>query len=722
MRRAYFPPTGKLGGVKKLELKGFAGVDLAHGPADCAPEHSPDALNITFGADKTPVLRPAKRHLRRYGGQIHGLFPYFSAYGADLVVHAGTSLYLDAPTPVLLYEGLQNSKSFAAQAGNLLVITDGRYALGFDGDRAAPLSEFAYIPTLRVSCPIGANSATSGTAKDKENLATPFVAEQFSPNGSNKTAHLLYKNVSDVTTYALSNGEWVPRSTDLTVNTANGTVTYETAPSGQGDCLRVVYKKPQETAVTEAFCFIPGGENCDFAVKGVFDAGSITPYFETCLTVGRRSTLSWTALSDLDTLDPVYEGDEVVGYHLYSPFFTLDGGTLSVSNGQTLAANAVEVYDPFLGIRSGVRSFTGKVRLSYTVSVPQSALDKCLVVALSPNGRLCMGQSADFPNADFLGDTENGVYFKGKPCRFGDESLPLMGYLRLGDGTQAVIKKANGASPCMYVRTFNSDGTYSVSVGAGVRGAVSEGGFCLCGNDPLFLSNDGLFALQGLKSFWGNEKYAVSRSSYIAPAFSGAEGLENAALFSDGGTVYLSLAGKTFVGRASSPEYEWSVWDIPAAAFCRVKSGLVVACGCDIFTLENGEFDSDCEGAETPVLAYLTTPLLTMGDISRRKTLVSAHVCLKSFVRSGVRAECILRSISSDAGGALAAERTGFFDFADIDFSDFTFSTDRFPQILPLKTAREFEAAQFRFRNLEGKPFGLEAFSVEYRLSSKIRR
>ena len=118
---------------------------------------------------------------------------------------------------------------------------------------------------------------------------------------------------------------------------------------------------------------------------------------------------------------------------------------------------------------------------------------------------------------------------------------------------------------------------------------------------------------------------------------------------------------------------------------------------------------------QVPVLAYWTTPIMNMGDITIRKTLKNLWVRLGKYAHMSAR-------IYYSTQGIVSEKYDGIFDFSDIDFSRFTFSTDTDPSVLVTNRAeRKFMSIQFKVESRDVNPFSLLEIVGKYTFNNQFK-
>ena len=119
-----------------------------------------------------------------------------------------------------------------------------------------------------------------------------------------------------------------------------------------------------------------------------------------------------------------------------------------------------------------------------------------------------------------------------------------------------------------------------------------------------------------------------------------------------------------------------------------------------------------------PVIAYWTTPLMNMGNITSRKTLKNLWVRLGKFSRMSAIMYYRVQGIER----VKSKQYDGVFDFNDIDFEQFTFSTDTDPSVLVSnRQEKKFMSIQFKIESRDENPFSLLEIVGEYTFNNKFK-
>jgi hypothetical protein len=114
---------------RTLAVSRFKGVDLAGNPTAKSPARADWAINMVTDMNGYPQTRHGYALADSFDERINGIYTLDAPEGQVMLVHAGRNLYeWNGSTHTLLYEGLDDVKSCAAQLNNKLVLLDGNKA------------------------------------------------------------------------------------------------------------------------------------------------------------------------------------------------------------------------------------------------------------------------------------------------------------------------------------------------------------------------------------------------------------------------------------------------------------------------------------------------------------------------------------------------------------------------------------------------------------------
>lgn len=258
-------------------------------------------------------------------------------------------------------------------------------------------------------------------------------------------------------------------------------------------------------------------------------------------------------------------------------------------------------------------------------------INKCSIATLfgydGNNNRIFISGNPKFANYDFYCEQEDPLYWPDENfTKIGTE--PIISYSRLSDGSLAVHKKHSDTDCTIYYRTtniLNNLEVFPLKDGVKNIGCVSKYANCNLLNDPLFLSEQGVFAVVGDTG----EKFAQQRSYYINGKLLKENNLENAVAVSLLGKYYLSINNNIYIAdsrylsypkhaKTEQYQYEWWYWEnVPVRVFFIWNNTLY-------FGTKNGKickFNNLYLDDKEPLETYWETPFLELNSSCFSKTI-----------------------------------------------------------------------------------------------------
>lgn len=269
------------------------------------------------------------------------------------------------------------------------------------------------------------------------------------------------------------------------------------------------------------------------------------------------------------------------------------------------------------------------IKFKVTNATNTSYINKCTILTTygygGNNNRIFISGNSDFPNIDWYSEIDDGTYFPSNNyTRIGFE--PIISYTRLNDGSLGVLKNVSDTDATIYYRksiTYNNKEAFPISYGVKSVGCISK--YCNANllNDPLMLSNLGVFGIKG--SSYG-EKFANERSYFVNKRLLAETNLENAIAIVYKNKYYLAINShvyiadsnyKTKLNNNSDFEYEWYYWtNVPVRVWFIYNEELYFGTADGkIMKFSNAYLD-----VATPVDAYYDCGFLDCGSITETKT------------------------------------------------------------------------------------------------------
>ncbi len=375
--------------------------------------------------------------------------------------------------------------------------------------------------------------------------------------------------------------------------------------------------------------------------------------------------------------------------------------------------------------------------------------DVCFVYGEAGSGvRLFVTGSPEWKNRDFWSAPDDPTYFSDLAYGIlGQDDERIMGYSLLGDSLAA---HKSGEAGTVWVRTGttlsetdakgNARRRLSFRTGGVITGfgALARGSFAVLGDEPLFLTSHGVFALTA--SDLTGQRYQQRRSYYIDPALCAEPGLENAEavvwkdfyLLAVNGKVYcLDGLQKAYASGAPKSAFQYECYlleGIPATRLW-VRAGRLYFGTADgrVCRFADGGQATDYADRLTGAQPKAITAIWEKPDLSGthfykekdfRWFATRIQPAPATSVRLYARREGVWRALR------MRPFQARYFSFPDMVFSKFTFSGDQTCKPLGLRLhCYRMDKIRFRFENSElNEPFGLLGWALEYTEGRKHRR
>lgn len=209
------------------------------------------------------------------------------------------------------------------------------------------------------------------------------------------------------------------------------------------------------------------------------------------------------------------------------------------------------------------------------------------------NQRLFFSGNPDQPNVDWHSDL---VASQPDPTYIPDDSFavigsqPIVGYLRLSDGTLAILKGLSDTDCSIYYRTSNAQGKWDIfPLLSGTKNVGCLTNYCCCNvqNNAMFLGELGVYQTIIGEASSTLERYADNKSYYINKNLLKESNLDKAKAVSVGSLYYLFVNTKLYIcdtSKLTQPknsninQYQWWPCDLHTyiSATCRWNNKLVL--------------------------------------------------------------------------------------------------------------------------------------------------
>lgn len=268
-----------------------------------------------------------------------------------------------------------------------------------------------------------------------------------------------------------------------------------------------------------------------------------------------------------------------------------DPSTYTVNTNNLITFNSAPPAPIVVG-RDNVR-----IRFKSTTADQRNLINKCRFCVpfgyQGNNQRLFYSGNPEQPNVDWHSDL---VASQPDPTYVPDDSFavigsqPIIGYLRLSDGTLAILKHLTDTDCSIYYRTSNASGQYDIfPLLSGTKnvGCLSHYTCCNVENHAVFLGELGVFEAVTSSASSTLERYADNKSYYINKKLLLENNLENAKAISIGSKYYLFINDKMFIADTSKLtlpkngniyQYEWfpCEWNTVVESVLRWNNQLII--------------------------------------------------------------------------------------------------------------------------------------------------
>lgn len=388
-----------------------------------------------------------------------------------------------------------------------------------------------------------------------------------------------------------------------------------------------------------------------------------------------------------------------------------------------------------------------KIRAYRSAEDDSEKIKKCTVGALfGVNGtsdRLFLSGNPDYPNNDWFCEQYDPTYFPDTGYSIlGQENSAIVGYAIINNYL-AAFKDENEPSQSVFIREGDLI-TKEVQTSLGTTIEITEPAFKLINTlqgasaygkytfaylqtEPLFLTKKGIFAITA-QDITG-EKYGQNRSFYLDGELLKESNLDSAYACVYDNMYYLAINGNVYLldglqatrtDRSepySTRQYVAFHWNnIPASIIWTDNDylwfGTVDGKICRFYT-DVEALDSYNDDGE-PIDAWWETPDLDGKLFFKNKTFRYYAVRLMAALRTSVK----MWAMKNGVWTLIKYEdKTGrYFDFENIDFENFTFSTDQSEKVAHTKIkVKKVDKARFKLQNdIVNEPFGLFDIALEY--------
>ena len=398
------------------------------------------------------------------------------------------------------------------------------------------------------------------------------------------------------------------------------------------------------------------------------------------------------------------------------------------------------------------------VKITYTKAVSGYAdrILKCTICTKYGYGgsnRVFFTGNPDYKSYDWYSDIYRPEYFPDTAFSvIGDDNTAIMGYLKLGKYLM-IVKESNNQDSTIFQRWGGLDeyGKIQFYIEQGVSGvgAIAKGCFDTLIDEPLFLSEKGVFAITTTNILaertLRNRSYFVDKKLLEEAHIRDAVACEWNRYFIiavDGRCYVLDSRNKSYRPNYSSMAedfvYECYYWEnVPAVSFLPIGDELYFGTDdgrickfntdkehMDRFNDDGFKEDPDDGSDGEAISAVWATKNDDDGASWLYKSMQKkgCSVTIKPFYRSSVDVYVV-----KDGNGEQFVRR-GTMDifpgFDDVDFERFTFNTNSTPQDIYLKKkVKKYKRLQIVVRNEEkGEGFGIFQITKTYSVGNYAKK
>lgn len=361
-------------------------------------------------------------------------------------------------------------------------------------------------------------------------------------------------------------------------------------------------------------------------------------------------------------------------------------------------------------------------------------INKCDIgIPYGVNGmqdRLFVSGNADFKNQDWFSQQYDPTYF-------GDTNYSALGSARSGIVCYSIINNYLAAhkdsleqEQNIIIRSGNlvdNKPAFPATNSLRGTGAIAKHSVAYLATEPLFLTNEGIYAITA-QDLTG-EKYSQNRSFFLNGKLLAEANKENAVCCVFDNMYYLAINGVMYILDGDQPvqtDKSMPYSTRQYAGFYRENvDARVLFTNNDIlyFGNDSGEvyaFYTDVNSSLSysdngaAIKCTWETPDIDGNLFYKNKTIRFLAVRLQSAVSTSmdifVNEKSLWSLIKSDSTSAR------YFDFANINFAKWTFSTDTSQKIVSTKVrVKKVNKVRFMFSNDSiNEPFGLFNVAIEY--------
>lgn len=411
----------------------------------------------------------------------------------------------------------------------------------------------------------------------------------------------------------------------------------------------------------------------------------------------------------IDSVESVYVNDTLV---------PATGYTVTVASGKVTFNTAPAA--PGVSGQANV-----KITYSKAISGYSTRITNCTMSQVFDN-RVFFTGNPSYPNAIFHCELTNPSYIADTSYYQDGTSESRIKSLTVGNNILWVFKEPNQENATIFYHVPNTSNEYG-RIYPNKQGNVSIGCYSTATNfndDIVFLSK---YGLEGITGDIDQEQLLTHRSSLVDNKLINESNFDNAQMTEWMGYLLILVNDKVFLADSRQKyqgingiEYEWYYWNISNGSpniLKEYRGDLYIgATDGKIYkfkgTNDNGEIIS----------SYWTTPMDSFGYSNVLKTTNKRGGVARIKTIPNGKIKISERTNSKDEKYITSKSATGF-DFGNIDFANFTFTTKNESYIVYKIKEKKFINISLKFYSDElDKPFGLYSAVLEAFVGGYVKR
>ena len=347
-------------------------------------------------------------------------------------------------------------------------------------------------------------------------------------------------------------------------------------------------------------------------------------------------------------------------------------------------------------------------------------------IATTFDNRLFFSGNKDFPNAVFHCALNNPAYISDlNYYECGSKDNPIKS-LVVGNNLLWVLKYENQNKDTIFYLSPTLDAEYG-KIYPTSQGNVAVGCYSIGVNYQdtiVFLSRDGLEGINGNVQYEQSVSHKSSLvdskmtnlSNYSMPKIAEYNGY---LLIAIDNTIFLADNRQTFKG-VKGIEYEWYLWEFPVKInFMKSYQNMLYFGDKEgnIYTMTGTNDDGQT------IVSYWTTPRDAFGYINHLKTINKRGSMLKIKNIQNGKVKIATQTNKEPVYDTIKEASSNGFDFANIDFGNFTFETGENSYVVfRIKEKKIIDISIKVFSDELDKPFGLVNLVLEAFLGGYVKR